>query len=510
MEIPESELPDAVTVAQQALKLGLLSSEQLQEAWDELGQRAGPAEPLLQALERKCYLTPLQSQKLLRGDTTGYFLGGYRLLYRIASGSFGRVYRGDDPRSGRIVAIKVLRHKWSADKHGVELFEREGKLGLSLRHPNIVEILTVNRDPVAGQYYIVMEFVEGGNLREILRIRKKLEAAETVRILEDAASGLAYAFSRGITHRDMKLTNILISSQGVAKLVDFGLAGMEEVVHKEESGQVDRTVDYAGLERASDVPPGDTRSDIFFLGCVAFELLTGRAPLETTRDKRQRMLKERFTAITPMSPEEVKGPPSLFRLVENMMSLDARRRFQTPAQLLEAVREVRRELEPAAGKGRGPRTIFIMERDERLQDVMRDKFKKLGYRVLLAADPSRALDRFHQQPYSALIADVRTVGEDGLRIGEHVLDEAERTGTPCAGVFILSEDQKRWISRIKQRPASAPLLDQQGPQGRVTIKQLHHKLRELLTTALGEDPEAQASETEEPPKAREKKKTRKH
>jgi CheY-like chemotaxis protein/predicted Ser/Thr protein kinase len=507
MEIPESELPDAATVAQLAQKVGLLTAEQLQEGWDEIGQQTGPAEPLLQALERKGYLTPLQSQKLLRGDTSGYFLGGYRLLYRIAAGSFGRVYRGDDPRSGRVVAIKVLRHKWSTDKKGIELFEREGKVGLGLRHPNIVEVLDVNHDPLSGQYYIVMEFVEGGNLREILRIRKKLGTAETLRILEDAASGLAYAYSRGITHRDMKLTNILISSQGVAKLVDFGLAGMEEMVHKEGGGQVDRTVDYAGLERATGVPPGDTRSDIYFLGCVAYELLTGRPPLEPTRDRRQRMLKERFTNIKPMTPDEVQGPPSLFRLVENMMSLDPRRRFQTPAQLLDAVREVRREVEPTEGKGRGPRALFIMERDERLQDLMRDKFKGLGYRVLLAADPSRALDRFRQQPYSALIADVRTVGEDGLRIGEYVLDEAERTGTPCAGVFILAEDQHRLAARIKQRPTSAALLDHKGPPGRVTIKQLHHTLRELLTKALGEDPEAPGNGEEARPQTKEKRKT---
>jgi CheY-like chemotaxis protein len=480
---------DADAVAQHALKLGLLTPEQLQQALDEVGQRAGPAEPLLQALERKGILTPLQSQKLLRGDTTGFFLGGYRILYRIASGSFGRVYRGDDPRSGRIVAIKVLRHKWSADRHGVELFEREGKLGLNLRHPNIVEILTVNRDPVSKQHYIVMEFVEGGNLRELLRIRKKLEPAEALRILEDAASGLAHAASRGISHRDMKLTNVLLSSQGTAKLVDFGLAGMEEIVHKDEGGQVDRTVDYAGLERATSVPPGDIRSDIYFLGCVTFELLTGRPPLEATRDKRRRMLKERFSAVQPMGPEEVKGPPSLFRLVETMMSLDPRRRYQTPAQLLDAIREVRREVEPGAGKATVVRSLFVVERDEHLQDVMRQKFKERGYRVFLAADPSRALDRFRQQPFSGLIMDVRTVGEDGIGLGERLLDEAERTRTPLAAVYMLSDEQhaEKWADRIKSRPAVAVLVG-----SAVTLKELRHKLRAALKKALGEDPEGKA------------------
>src|SRR5262249_31204696 len=159
-------------------------------------------------------------------DPDGYFLGGYRILYKIASGSFGRVYRADDPRTGTIVAVKVLRRKWSEDPHNIELFEREGRLGMGLRHPNIVEVLAVNRGRVTRQHYIVMEFVEGENLRQLLHRRKKLPPADALRILEEATTGLAYAFSKKLTHRDMKLTNVLLSTkEGVAKLVDFGLAG---------------------------------------------------------------------------------------------------------------------------------------------------------------------------------------------------------------------------------------------------------------------------------------------
>ena len=116
-------------------------------------------------------------RRLAKGDQDGYFIGGYRLLYKISSGSFGRVYRADDPKSGVVVAIKVLRNKWSDDKHSVELFEREGKMGMSMHHPNLVEILKVDKDEQSGQYYIVMEFVEGGNLRDFLGIRKKWRPA---------------------------------------------------------------------------------------------------------------------------------------------------------------------------------------------------------------------------------------------------------------------------------------------------------------------------------------------
>src|SRR5262245_21894769 len=112
---------DASTVAQQAVRLGLVTPEQVQDAWDEIGKGGFDPKPLLRLLERKGQLTPWQSYKLLKGDPDGYFLGGYRILYKIASGSFGRVYRADDPATGTVVAIKVLRRKWSEDKHNVEL-----------------------------------------------------------------------------------------------------------------------------------------------------------------------------------------------------------------------------------------------------------------------------------------------------------------------------------------------------------------------------------------------------
>ena len=262
------EIQDPVALGRLAVKVGLITEEQFRDALDEIGGKAPDMMMLLRALERKGWLTPWQSGKLLKGDDDGYYLGGYRVLYKVASGSFGRVFRAEDPRDGRIVAIKVLRKRWSEDQQRIDLFIREGRVGQTLKHPNIVEVLTMSQDPTTKQYFIVMEFVEGGNLREILQIRKKLTAAEALRILEEAATGLTYAYSRGVTHRDVKLTNLLISSSGGAKLVDFGLAQFFAMLEKDAKGKdkVDRTVDYAGLEKATNVKSGDVRSDIFFLG----------------------------------------------------------------------------------------------------------------------------------------------------------------------------------------------------------------------------------------------------
>ena len=116
------DIQDPAALGRLAVKVGLLTPERLAEVREELGEKDPPLMAFLRALERKGYLTPWQSGKLLKGDTDGYFLGGYRLLYKIKSGSFGRVFRAEDPRSGRVVALKVLRRRWSEDPTRIEFF----------------------------------------------------------------------------------------------------------------------------------------------------------------------------------------------------------------------------------------------------------------------------------------------------------------------------------------------------------------------------------------------------
>jgi serine/threonine protein kinase len=468
---------DATAVAQLAVRVGLVTPSRMDEVRQEVNGLGTDAGPLLRQLERKGYLTPWQSNKLLKGEQDGYFLGGYRVLYKIASGSFGRVFRAEDPHTGEIVAIKVLRQRWSEDPHNIELFEREGKLGKSLRHPNIVTILDVNKDPATRQYYIVMEFVEGGNLRDFLAIRKKLEPAEALRLLEDAAAGLTYAYSKGLSHRDVKLTNILISTQQTAKLVDFGLAAMFTYGPKDEDSKMDRTVDYAGLEKATGVKSGDVRSDIFFLGCVLFEMLTGRPPLHLTRDRRARMNRERFDTIVPMGAEEVTAPPVVFRLVETMMAFQPQDRYQTPAQLLEAVRQARRMVDQPDQSGQPPAppepTVFVIEKNQRLRDLLRENLREMGYRVFLAGDPTTALLRFRQQPCDALIMDAGSLEDEDIMDFDRILSAADRKKHPSAGILILSEKQADWKDRIPAHPKIHILVRP------VTLKQLARKLEEL-------------------------------
>jgi len=436
---------------------------------------------LYRHLERGRYLTGWQIERLRKGERDGFNLGGFRLLYKISSGSFGRVYRAENPHTGRVVAVKVLRRRHSDDSARIELFMREGKMGLKLKHPNIVEVLGVDQDSTTGQYFIIMEFVEGENLRELIKIRGVFKVAEALKLMEDMAKGLQFAVSQGYTHRDIKLTNILVSADGHAKLVDFGLAKyFDASTGKDDGEKVERTVDYAGLERATNAKSGDVRSDIFFLGCVFYEMLTGKSPIEMTRDRRARMYKQRFENVLTLTRNDVEAPASTIGLCNMMLSLNPETRFQNPGQLVEAVKNAQRDLEkganadPAVKAAPSVLTIFIVESDAGLQDALRQKFRELGYKVLIAADPQRAIDRYRSQPYDLLLVDGGSTGLEGIRGFELVMRDANLTAKHFGGVLILNEDQSTMAKEVSTTSHGAVLIRPVG------LKAVNTKLKELF------------------------------
>lgn len=484
---------DASGIGQLGIRLGLFTESQVREGIIELDDRLAPAEALVRLMERKGLMTPWQGRKLLKGDLDGYFLGGYRLLYKIASGSFGRVYRGDDPRTGQVVAIKVLRNKWTVDKQKVDLFHREGKLGMTIRHPNIVSVLAVNQDAQTGQYFIVMEFVEGGSLRDLINIRKKIGWDEALRIMDECASGLAGSYQKGLTHRDIKPTNILIASTGVAKLVDFGLAEISQssAVYLERKGErgddvaVDRTVDYAGLEKATGMKPGDVRSDIYFLGSVLYEMVTGKPIMPVTKDRQAKMQARRYQDVEDTlhkTGPDLGIPPEMMKLIGKMVAFEPGQRFQTPTQLVEAIRQCRADLtgqEAVEARSRvpaGPKTLFVVETNEKLQAAFREKFKEHGYKVLISIDPLQSLKRYQQQPFHAMIVDARTVGYDGVDAFNKVLRESDEMRLDIGAILLLSDEQADWADKASDHENGAVLL------GSVTMKQLLETLYALTPT----------------------------
>lgn len=399
-------------LSQFLVQVGLLEPLQVEQAWSEVGKVDATCDDLFRILLRKQLLTNLQVERVKEGKVSGYFYGQYKILYLIGSGTFARVYRGVHRQTGSVAAIKVLRNRHRSEAAQVEQFMREAKVGLKLRHPNIVAIYEVDPDP--RNPFMVMEFVEGQTLRELVNIRKKLDPLTALKISADVASALAYAATLGITHRDMKLSNVLVTSQGRGKLVDFGMAALADLSN--EAALADcpnaRAIDYAALERGTGVRKDDARSDLYFLGSMLYQCLSGEAPLTETRDRLARLNVTRFREVKMLSQIAPDVPMNVATLCHKAMEYDPTKRYQTANQLLQDLQAtiarveagdtmtsaqaaaVEEAAEDDATSEGGNKTVMFVESKIEFQDLIREKLRKRGYKVLVFSDPMRALARF--------------------------------------------------------------------------------------------------------------------
>ncbi|HEX6845216.1 MAG TPA: Stk1 family PASTA domain-containing Ser/Thr kinase [Actinomycetota bacterium] len=219
------------------------------------------------------------AQPLAAGDARGHALvtldGRYHVVERIAAGGMGEVYLAHDAVLAREVAIKVLHRSLAGDAGFVERFRREARAAATLNHPHIVAVY--DWGAVDGIYYMVMEFVRGRSVRELLNANGKLAPAQAAEIVGQTLDALAHAHARGIVHRDLKPENILLTTDGVVKLTDLGLARAFGDAKATHAGAVTGTVQYLAPEQIRG-EPADPRSDLYSLGIVTFELLTGRLP----------------------------------------------------------------------------------------------------------------------------------------------------------------------------------------------------------------------------------------
>jgi eukaryotic-like serine/threonine-protein kinase len=399
--------------SQRLVEVGLLEPAQVEQAWSEVAGMDGSCDELIRVLQRKELITNLQVDRILKGERTGYFYGKWKVLYLIGTGTFARVYRSIHRDDQRVAAVKVLRKRHRNEPAQVEQFMREARVGMELRHPNIVAIHEVDSDP--RNPFMVMEFVEGQTLRELVKVRGHLDPKTALSLMVDVASGLAYAATQGVTHRDMKLSNVLVTSQGRAKLVDFGLAALADTSN--EAALADcpsaRAIDYAALERGTGVRKDDPRSDIYFLGSMLYHILAGTSPLTETRDRLARLNVSRFREVPNITKMAPAIPHNVAAVVHKAMEFDPAKRYQTPAEVLVDLKSTLERLESgdtqttatiAAGKPAAStsdatteganKTVMLVESKIEFQDLIREKLKKRGYRVLVISDPSRALARF--------------------------------------------------------------------------------------------------------------------
>ncbi|HPM81359.1 MAG TPA: serine/threonine-protein kinase, partial [Candidatus Anammoximicrobium sp.] len=393
---------NAEDLSQRIFDLRLLDQRQLESVWGEIGSREVDVDDFCSRLLNKGVLTNFQLDKVLKGDREGFFYGNYRVLYMVGSGTFARVFRSVHTKTKKVVALKVLRRRYRTEPDQVDLFLREAHMGEKLVHPNIVRIFDVSDNIQAP--YMVMEFVEGQTLREFLKVRKRLDVPTSVNLMIDVASALDYARKIGITHRDMKLSNVMVASNGKAKLVDFGLATMSEASDdKLLAAPNARSIDYVALERGTNVRKNDHRSDIYFAGCVFYHMMTGVAPLVETRDRLVRMSVSRFGEIKPANEIVPDIPIPVLTVLNHALCFKPEERYQEPEVLLADLKRVKfvmdkGEAETADAEAEGKRvekvriddeaeglgkTVLVVESNHEAQNLLREQLKKRGYRVLI-------------------------------------------------------------------------------------------------------------------------------
>jgi serine/threonine protein kinase len=339
-------------------------------------------------------------------------IGRYKILGELGRGAMGIVYKAEDPNLDRVVALKTIVIE--ADAEGRKEYERrfflEAKAAGKLNHPNIVTVYDFGEaEDVA---YLAMELVEGTDLRERLKDSKGagLPAIDAVDFAQQVAEGLGYAHERGIVHRDIKPGNIMLQPRGQAKIMDFGLARMRVADHKTSTGMVLGTPKYMSPEQVAGQPV-DQRSDIFSLGIVLHEMLTGTR-LFAGEDAPQIMHNVVHVEHEPPTRIKPELPSMLDFVVARALKKDPALRYQDAfelsADLGNCLAELRGKAAPAKAAGDGTKTMKI---DRTVQapaarDILADS--ALPFSRLL--DPSPALDRIARGNAKRLARGPRRVG----------------------------------------------------------------------------------------------------
>jgi serine/threonine protein kinase len=296
----------------------------------------------------------------------GTKLGRYEVRSKIGEGGMGEVYLAEDAQLHRRVALKILPSELASNRDRMRRFEQEATAAAALNHPNIAHVYEIgSKDDI---HFIAMEFVDGQTLRELIHLRRT-ELPKLLRYLQHAAEGLAKAHAAGIVHRDLKPDNIMVTREGHAKVLDFGLAKLVETGKAGPSlgsegaasevatalmqqhstpGAILGTVGYMSPEQAQGhTNEIDQRSDIFSFGCILYEAVTGRKPFEgkDTIDSLNKIIREPAAPISNFNPG---APPDLQRIVRRCLAKDAEERYQTIKDVAIEIKEVRRELQSGA------------------------------------------------------------------------------------------------------------------------------------------------------------------
>jgi hypothetical protein len=269
----------------------------------------------------------------------------YRVLGLVGQGGMGAVYKAEHRRMERLVALKVIHPGLVRNRAALQRFHQEVRAAARLQHPNIVTAF--DADQAGGLHFLVMEYVEGLSLAELVRRHGPLPAATACAYVRQAALGLQHAHEQGMVHRDVKPQNLMLTSKGQVKILDFGLARLPRTPDGPSAGPapaqaltgigtVMGTVDYIAPEQAADPRSADIRADIYSLGCTLFHLLTGRPPFPDG-DVTAKLARHADTPLPALAEFQPARSPGLAAILARMTAKDPARRHATPAAVAQAL-----------------------------------------------------------------------------------------------------------------------------------------------------------------------------
>ncbi len=322
-------------------KSGLLEEKRLESFLQRVrGAGVGAQEPgkLAGHFVQEGLLTHFQAEQIMQGRWKRFTIGKYKVLERLGSGGMGLVYLCEHKLMRRRVAVKVLPSAKANDPAALERFQREARAAAALDHPNIVHAYDIDQD--GELHFLVMEYVEGASLQEIVKRSGRLEANRAAHYIRQAALGLEHAHAAGLVHRDIKPGNILVDRTGTVKVLDMGLARFfndeDDVLTRKYDENVLGTADYLAPEQIDDSHTVDIRADIYSLGMTFYFLLSGQAPFGpgSVAQKliwQQTRLPKEITAVRSDVPE------GLAAVLTRMLAKKPQERFQVPGQVAEAL-----------------------------------------------------------------------------------------------------------------------------------------------------------------------------
>jgi predicted Ser/Thr protein kinase len=269
----------------------------------------------------------------------------YRLLELVGSGGMAVVYRGEDTLLQRQVAVKVLREAFASDPAFLARFQREARAAANLDHPGIVTVYDVGQD--GDRHYIVMEYVDGQDLKTLIRQKGRLGVEETLDIAIQVCAGVGHAHKAGIIHCDIKPQNVLVTRDGRAKVTDFGIARALSGLDITESETVWGSPLYFSPEQAAGEPPSPA-SDVYSIGVIVYEMLAGSPPFQAEKPAALALMHMREEP-PPLAVRNPQVPSQLEWIVRKVMAKEPSARYRTAEQLAHVLEEYRSHSEQMTG-----------------------------------------------------------------------------------------------------------------------------------------------------------------